>query len=62
MLDFVPNHSSDLHEWFQKATNPSDPDYLKYKNYYVWVDSKVPGEQVPPNNWVIYPEIKFVKN
>lgn len=51
VLDFVPNHSSDLHEWFQKATNPSDPDYLKYKNYYVWVDSKVPGEQVPPNNW-----------
>lgn len=52
IMDFVPNHSSDEHEWFKKAVDPSDPDHQKYKDYYCWMDSKVPGEQVPPNNWV----------
>jgi alpha-glucosidase len=32
IMDFVPNHSSDEHEWFIKSRK-SDPDY---KDFYVW--------------------------
>lgn len=52
ILDFVPNHCSIEHEWFKAAADPANPDHDKYKDYYVWMDSKVPGERVPPNNWV----------
>ncbi|KAK4303292.1 hypothetical protein Pmani_024677 [Petrolisthes manimaculis] len=50
LLDFVPNHSSDQHEWFIKSVNREDP----YTNYYVWSDGKVLANdtRVPPNNWV----------
>lgn len=50
ILDFVPNHSSDQHEWFQKSEEKIDP----YTDYYVWLDGKVDsnGTQIPPNNWV----------
>lgn len=50
LLDFVPNHSSDEHEWFQKSVKKIDP----YTDYYVWLDGKMNenGERVPPNNWV----------
>ncbi|XP_067661432.1 maltase A3-like [Haliotis asinina] len=43
ILDFVPNHSSDLHPWFQLSRQGVAP----YKDYYVWTR---PGE--PPNNWL----------
>ncbi|XP_055710287.1 maltase 2-like [Phlebotomus papatasi] len=49
ILDFVPNHSSDQHEWFIKSES-GDPDYL---DYYVWRDAKmVDGVMHPPNNWL----------
>lgn len=50
LLDFVPNHSSDEHEWFNKSVQKIDP----YTDYYVWSDGKVDsnGNLVPPNNWV----------
>ena len=41
ILDFIPNHTSDQHEWFQKSVN-KDPEYA---DYYVW------SEEIP-NNWV----------
>ncbi|XP_055310987.1 probable maltase isoform X2 [Sitodiplosis mosellana] len=53
ILDFVPNHSSDQHEWFQKSINPNHPEYEKYKDYYIWNKGKLleNGTRVPPSNW-----------
>jgi len=53
-MDFVPNHSSDQHEWFQKSLLREDP----YTDYYVWKDPKgfdEEGDPIPPNNWVSVP-------
>ncbi|CAH0768328.1 unnamed protein product [Bemisia tabaci] len=51
ILDFVPNHSSDEHEWFQKSVQNIAP----YSDYYVWVDAKyVNGTRTPPSNWLSY--------
>lgn len=47
ILDFVPNHTSDKHEWFQKALNGDE----EYKDFYIWRESN--GDN-PPNNWVSY--------
>ncbi|XP_055614294.1 maltase 2-like [Uranotaenia lowii] len=50
VLDFVPNHSSDQCEWFQKSV-ARDPEY---ENYYVWHDGRknpAGGDPLPPNNW-----------
>ena len=51
IMDFVPNHTSDKHEWFTKSIE-KDPEYI---NYYVWHDGKPNpegGRNLPPNNWV----------
>lgn len=51
VLDFVPNHTSDQHEWFQRSEKREDP----YTDYYVWADAKGTDEEgllVPPNNWL----------
>ncbi|XP_055594366.1 maltase 2-like [Uranotaenia lowii] len=50
VLDFVPNHSSDQCEWFQKSV-ARDPEY---KDFYVWHDGRknpAGGDPLPPNNW-----------
>lgn len=39
IIDLVMNHTSDEHEWFQKALKGDE----KYSNYYFWKDK--------PNNW-----------
>lgn len=51
LLDIVPNHSSDEHEWFRKSVN----GVQEYRDYYVWQDGKkdTRGNRIPPNNWVI---------
>lgn len=53
ILDFVPNHSSDEHEWFKKSNNPNGPEFQKYKDYYIWHEGKVleNGTRVEPCNW-----------
>ena len=51
IVDFVPNHCSDQHIWFQLSKNKTG----KYKDYFMWRDAKgtLPnGTKVPPNNWV----------
>lgn len=52
LMDFVPNHSSDEHEWFQKSVNGEEP----YKNYYVWhpgkIDPNNATNRLAPCNWL----------
>ncbi|KAG0719013.1 Maltase 1 [Chionoecetes opilio] len=51
VMDFVPNHSSDQHEWFKKSETKEG----NYTDYYVWADAKGMDKQnspIPPNNWV----------
>lgn len=51
ILDFVPNHTSDKHDWFQRSINGDD----EYKDFYIWHPGKVDSETgapIPPNNWI----------
>ncbi|CAF1444558.1 unnamed protein product [Adineta ricciae] len=47
ILDFVPNHTSNEHTWFQAALR-NDPNYV---DYYVWHEGKNNGKDLP-NNWL----------
>ena len=46
VVDFVPNHSSDQHPWFQEARASRD---AARRDWYVWADGGGPDQ--PPNNW-----------
>ncbi|XP_050302468.1 maltase 1-like [Anthonomus grandis grandis] len=50
LLDFVPNHTSDQHEWFNKSVS-KEPGY---EDYYIWAAPKLNenGTRSPPNNWL----------
>lgn len=49
ILDFIPNHTSDKHPWFQLSRNRTG----KYAEYYIWHDcAQTENGTVPPNNWV----------
>ncbi|ESO88471.1 hypothetical protein LOTGIDRAFT_126021 [Lottia gigantea] len=50
IIDFVPNHTSDLHPWFQASIKKQEP----YTDFYVWSESKPgpDGTRLPPNNWL----------
>lgn len=50
ILDIVPNHSSDQHEWFQWSARKIEP----YTNYYIWTNGSIDkyDKNIPPNNWV----------
>lgn len=45
-MDFIPNHTSDRHRWFN-LSRTRDPHY---KDYYVWTDCNATAPR--PNNWV----------
>lgn len=49
LLDFVPNHTSDQHEWFKEARASRDNPK---RDWYIWKDAKPDGS--PPNNWMSY--------
>ena len=53
ILDFVPNHTSDEHEWFGK----SESLVPGYENYYIWHPGKIDPYTnllVPPTNWLSF--------
>lgn len=47
MIDYVPNHTSDQHEWFKESRSSRDNPR---RDWYVWHDPKPDGS--PPNNWL----------
>ncbi|ODP37117.1 alpha-amylase family glycosyl hydrolase [Sphingomonas turrisvirgatae] len=47
ILDFVPNHSSDQHDWFVESRSSRDNPK---RDWYIWRDPKPDGS--PPNNWI----------
>jgi glycosidase len=53
IFDLVLNHTSDEHEWFKIACDPSHPEYEKYHDYYIWQPPKYDeqGNRTLPTNW-----------
>jgi alpha-glucosidase len=47
LLDYVPNHTSDQHPWFEQARR-SRTD--AHRDFYIWADPAPGGG--PPNNWL----------
>lgn len=47
MIDIVPNHTSDRHEWFEQARSAPDAEL---RGYYHWHPPGPDGG--PPNNWI----------
>ncbi|XP_047987115.1 maltase 2-like [Leguminivora glycinivorella] len=50
LLDFVPNHTSNESDWFQKAVGRDE----YYFDWYVWAEGYLDnvGHRRPPNNWI----------
>jgi alpha-glucosidase len=46
ILDFVVNHTSDKHKWFEDSKSSKTAEH---RDWYIWRDAKEPGQ--PPNNW-----------
>ena len=49
IVDIVPNHSSDQHQWFQDALRaaPHSPERARY----IFREGKGANGELPPNNW-----------
>ena len=48
MVDFIPNHTSDQHDWFQKSRR-----HEGYDDWYIWHPGHIDenGKRWAPNNW-----------
>lgn len=46
IMDYVPNHTSDQHEWFKESKSSKDNPK---RDWYIWAKGK--GNS-PPNNWL----------
>jgi alpha-glucosidase len=50
IMDFVPNHTSDQHQWFQSSVAREEG----FEDFYVWhngLPNPNGGRNLPPNNW-----------
>jgi alpha-glucosidase len=47
IIDYVPNHTSSLHPWFEESRSSRRS---AKRDWYVWADAGPDG--APPNNWV----------
>lgn len=58
ILDFVPNHTSDEHQWFKDSVDNATGYFA---DFYVWRDCvrNDDGTVIPPNNWVSTSLIKM---
>lgn len=50
LIDLVPNHTSNQHEWFQRALN--SPAGSREREFYHFKNGRGENEELPPNNWV----------
>ncbi|XP_038077014.1 probable maltase [Patiria miniata] len=48
ILEFVPNHSSDKHPWFNESRKGVDN---AYSDYYIWANGTGSTGRDPPNGW-----------
>ncbi|KAK7481050.1 hypothetical protein BaRGS_00027686 [Batillaria attramentaria] len=51
VLDFIPNLTSNKHEWFNASRNSSSTDNPK-RNYYVWGSGLGYNQRFTPSNWI----------
>ncbi|WP_020123611.1 glycoside hydrolase family 13 protein [Streptomyces canus] len=49
IVDIVPNHTSDRHEWFQEAL--ASPKGSAARERYIFRDGKGENGELPPNSW-----------
>lgn len=47
ILDYVPNHTSNRHPWFQQSSSSRNNPY---RDWYIWKEPSPDGG--PPNNWL----------
>ena len=50
LIDLVPNHTSDQHEWFKDAVAASPGS--EERSHYLFRDGKGVSGELPPNNWL----------
>ena len=49
VIDLVPNHTSDQHQWFQAALAAGPNSHERGR--YIFRDGRGPDGSLPPNNW-----------